>query len=142
VFGNNKREIDKKIERVIEMWDNQGHKEGVLEVYEDLIGTIWSQILPSLGWITAMAVMERALTLTQEQYPLVEHLKVTRNGLNFVKLRGRIGDETLEDLKEGLKEVVVNLIDVLAMIAGDVLVKGLLQEIEKKNLDSKSEDTG
>jgi len=53
---------------------SQARKEEVLEIYEDLLQTIWNRILPTLGRVTVMAIMERALALTKETYPLMSHL--------------------------------------------------------------------
>jgi len=35
-------------------------------------------------------------------------------------------------LRDALKELVANLIDILAMLTGDILVRQLIKEIERK----------
>lgn len=108
----------------------QARKEEVLDIYNDLLRTIWNRILPTLGRVTVMAIMERALALTEERYPIIGFLRVTSEGISFRILSQNVQDEDNQFIREGLKELVANLIDILAMLTGDILVKQLLQEIE------------
>ncbi len=108
----------------------QARKEEVLDIYNDLLKTIWNRILPTLGRVTVMAIMERALVLTEETYSIIGYLKVTSEGVSFRTLSQNVKDEDNQIIREGLKELVANLIDILAMLTGDILVKQLLQEIE------------
>jgi len=109
-------------------------KEEVLEIYEDLLKTIWNRIMPTLGRVTVTAIMERALVLTAEKYPLIHHLEVRVEGVSFEILRQRLGEEEKLALRDALKELVANLIDILAMLTGDILVRQLLKEIEGRQL--------
>lgn len=118
------------VEKIIEARVSQARKEEVLGIYEDLLSTIWNRIVPTLGRVTVSAIMERALALTEEMYPLLGHLQVTDEGVSFAVLHQRIGEEEWEDIHESLKELIANLIDILAMLTGDILVKQLIKEIE------------
>lgn len=118
------------IERTVQERVTQARKEEVLEIYNDLLKTIWNRILPTLGRVTVMAIMERALAITEETYPLIGYLQVTSEGVSFRGLSQNVKDEDTHVIREGLKELVANLIDILAMLTGDILVKQLLQEIE------------
>lgn len=118
------------IEQVVRERVTQARKEEVLEIYNDLLKTIWNRILPTLGRVTVMAIMERALAITEETYPLIGHLQVTSEGVSFRGLSQNVKDEDTHVIREGLKELIANLIDILAMLTGDILVKQLLQEIE------------
>lgn len=108
----------------------QARKEEVLDIYNDLLKTIWNRILPTLGRVTVMAIMERALALTEESYSVIGYLKVTSEGISFRTLSQNVQEEDNQIIREGLKELVANLIDILAMLTGDILVKQLLHEIE------------
>jgi len=108
----------------------QARKEEVLEIYEDLLQTVWDRILPTLGRVTVMAIMERAVVLTKESYPIVECLEVSPDGLLFDKLRDCMNESDLETIREALRELVADLIDILAMLTGDVLVQQLIKEID------------
>jgi len=111
----------------------QARKEEVLEIYEELLQTIWTRILPTLGRVTVMAIMERAITLTKENFPIVERLKVSPEGLLFDDLRSSMSESDLEVIREALRELVADLIDILAMLTGDVLVQQLIKEIDGRH---------
>lgn len=131
---NEPQKPTEQAERLIETRVSQARKEEVLEIYEDLLRTIWNRILPTLGRVTMMAIMERALALTNEHYPLLENLQVTSEGVSFDTLRQRMGEEQRTAIREALKELIANLIDILAMLTGDILVRQLMQEIEGRKL--------
>jgi hypothetical protein len=118
------------IEMAVQERVTQARKEEVLDIYNDLLKTIWNRILPTLGRVTVMAIMERALVLTEESYAIIGYLKVTSEGVSFRTLSQNVKDEDNHIIREGLKELIANLIDILAMLTGDILVKQLLQEIE------------
>jgi hypothetical protein len=118
------------IERLVEERIAQARKEELLEIYDDLLKTIWNRILPTLGRVTVMAIMERALALTEESYPLIGKLQVNTEGVSFRSLSQSMKGKESQVIREGLKELIANLIDILAMLTGDILVKQLLQEIE------------
>jgi hypothetical protein len=118
------------IELAVQERVDQARKEEVLDIYNDLLRTIWNRILPTLGRVTVMAIMERSLALTEETYPIIGYLKVTSEGISFRILSQNVQDTDNQNIREGLKELVANLIDILAMLTGDILVKQLLQEIE------------
>ena len=119
-------------EKMIAERVSQARKEEMLEIYEDLLQTLWNRILPTLGRVTVMAIMERSLALTSEKYPLIGHLQVTNEGVSFSVLSQQMGQEERESVRDALKELVANLIDILAMLTGDILVRQLIKEIEGK----------
>jgi hypothetical protein len=126
--------VEEVVQQRVHSAKNMARKEEVLEIYEDLLQTIWNRIMPTLGRVTVTAIMERALTLTAEKYPLIKHLEVTAEGVSFEVLRQRLGEEGKPVLREAFKEVITNLIDILAMLTGDILVRQLLKEIEERRL--------
>jgi hypothetical protein len=134
----NKRSEEEITEEVVQERVDQAktiaRKEEVLEIYEDLLQTIWNRIMPTLGRVTVTAITERALVLTTEKYPLTKQLRLTADGVSFDILRQHLGEEEKPVLRDALKELVTNLIDILAMLTGDILVTKLLKEIEAKKL--------
>ncbi|MFL7811881.1 MAG: hypothetical protein AB8I80_24805 [Anaerolineae bacterium] len=120
-------------EKVLSERIRQARKEEVLEIYEELLQTVWDRILPTLGRVTVMAIMERAITLTRDSYPVVARLKVSPEGLVFDELRGRVEASELDTIREALRELVADLIDILAMLTGDILVQQLIKEIDGRH---------
>ncbi|AKG20071.1 hypothetical protein [Calothrix sp. 336/3] len=126
--------VEEVVQERVDRAKSIARKEEVLEIYEDLLQTIWNRIMPTLGRVTVTAIMERALVLTAEKYPLIKNLEATAEGVSFEVLRQRLGEEEKPVLREALKEVITNLIDILAMLTGDILVRQLLKEIEGRRL--------
>lgn len=131
-MAEKKEETAEIVEKLIEAQVKQTRKEEVLDIYEGLLQTIWNRILPTLGGVTVVAIMERAIALTKPKYPLAGYLQVKSKEVDFSKLKERVIEEKQEDIQRVLKEVVANLIDILTMLTGDILVHKLLGEIEKK----------
>jgi hypothetical protein len=111
----------------------QARKEEVLEIYEELLQTIWDRILPTLGRVTVIAIMERAIALTKGNFPIVERLEVSPDGLLFDDLRSSVSESELAAIREALRELVADLIDILAMLTGDILVDRLIKEIDGRH---------
>lgn len=130
-----KRDLEKpvpSIEEVIERRVSQARKEEVLTIYQDLLQTIWNRILPTLGRVTVMVIMERTLAITHKKYPPISHLQVTNHGISFTELQQHVDDVEHEVLRLALNDLIVNLIDILAMLTGNILVEQLVKEIEGK----------
>ena len=116
-------------EKIIRERISQARQVKVLDIYEGLFQTIWGRILPTLGRVTVLAIMERSLTLTEQMYPsIIGPLQLTGEGVSFETLRQRVGEEEREIVGQALKELIANFIDILAMLTGDVLVRQLLQQ--------------
>lgn len=129
------KEPDKQvpaIEELIEKRVTQARKEEVLTIYQDLLQTIWDRILPTLGRVTVVVIIERALTITQKKYPILRHFQVVQEGIEFQEMHRRVDEVGHDVLREALNELIVNLIDILAMLTGNILVEQLVKEIEGK----------
>lgn len=119
-----------QVEKLVEERVARARKEELLEIYEELLMTIWNRIMPTLGRVTVVAILERALLITAEKYPHLIHLKVRNDGLDFSELRQHADQSARELLREAFVELVSSLVDILAMLTGDILVQQLVKEIE------------
>jgi hypothetical protein len=122
--------VQQAADRLIEARLRQARQEEVMVIYEDLLRTIWDRIVPTLGRVTVGAILERSIANTAERYAFVKHLAVTREGLSFEALRQQIGNQEQRALRDAMKELVANLIDLLAVLTGDIIVRHLLREVE------------
>ena len=127
--ANTGREV---ADRVLRERLNNARKQEILEIYEELLRTVWDRIQPTLGRATVIAITERALVLTREHFPVIEQLTVGPDGLVFDQLRESMGESEVSAIREALQELVADVIDILAILTGDVLVKQLVTEIEVK----------
>lgn len=122
--------VQQAAERLVENRLRLARQDEVMAIYEDLLRTIWERIVPTLGRVTVSAILDRSISTTAERYPFLKHLAVTRDGFSFQSLREHIGDREQQALREAMKELVANLIDLLAVLTGDILVRHLLSEVE------------
>lgn len=109
---------------------NREVKKGVIEIYDDLLKTIWDKILPTLGIVTVVTIAERAISRTAQKYPCFRELRVSEKGMVFDGARAELDCADKEDLKNGFKELVTNLFDILAKLTGNILIGQLMKEVE------------
>jgi hypothetical protein len=124
------QDIQKAAERIVQQRVGLARKEEVIAVYNDLIQTIWDRLTPTLGRVTVAAIMERSLAATVERYRFMRNLRVTREGMTFDALREHLDDQERDSIRDGMKDLITNLIDLLAMLTGDIIVRNLIREIE------------
>ncbi len=106
--------------------------EDILDVYQDLLQTIWSHILPTLGQVAMIVIGEQAKTLTQKEHLVMRHLQVTSEGVSLDKLRGHVGEVEPEAIHEAFKDFFANLVKILTTLTGNVLVQKVVAEIEEE----------
>jgi len=119
-----KEEIDREV--------GIGVKEEIVDMYEDLFQSIWDRIMPTLGLVTMATIMERAIYRARQRFEALEYLEVTDEGLDFSELRKRVSEKDKGILKEGFKELMAKLFDILAKLTGNVLVSQLEKLVEGK----------
>ena len=122
----------KEMEEAVEKGVSIGVKEEIVDIYEDLFRTIWDRIMPTLGLVTTATIMERAIYLTRQRFEALQYLEVTDEGLDFSELRERVSEKDKGTLKEGFKDLVANLFDILAKLTGNVIVSQLEKLVEGK----------
>ncbi len=114
--------------------DNEGIesqiKTGVLEIYEDLLRTVWAKIVPTLGTVTVVTIVQRAIDRTSKEHAVLAYLTVTDAGLSFDKIGEHLGEEERGKLREAFKDLIANLFDILAKLTGNIIVKQLIKEVD------------
>jgi len=134
MMSDEKSVSKERMEEVIDREVSIGVKQEIIDIYEDLFRTIWDRIMPTLGLVTTATIMERAVYLTRERFEALQYLEVTDEGLDFSELRERASGKEKGILKEGFKELVANLLDILAKLTGNVIVSQLERLVEGKLL--------
>ena len=124
--------LEQRLVHIIASRIRRAGKEEVLNVYEDLIRYVWNSILPTLGRLTAAALLKRALALTRETYAGVQYVHVVPEGLSFSDLRLRLQQASLDELRNGLQTLTLHLFRLLSTLTGDILVQQILEEIENR----------
>ncbi len=119
-----------EVEATIEREVDRGVKVEVIDIYEDILTTIWEKIAPTLGNITVRTIAERAVLLASERHPLLKSVAVTDEGFDFKELKTRVDEKGRANIREGFKEIIANLFDILAKLTGNIMVDRLLKEVE------------
>ena len=120
-------------DRLVEQTLRQARHDEVLAIYEDLLQTIWNRLVPTLGRVTVTAILDRSIAATAEHHPFMRAISVTREGLSFQALREQLvppGGPEQVAIRGAMKELVASLIDLLATLTGDILVRQLLKDVE------------
>lgn len=105
-------------------------KNSVLEIYEDLLRTVWAKIVPTLGTVTVVTIVQRAIDRTGKDHPVLNYLSAAENGLSFDLIREHLGDEERVELREAFKDLIANLFDILAKLTGNIIVQQLIKEVD------------
>ena len=113
-------------------------KTSVLEIYEDLLRTVWAKIVPTLGTVTVVTIVQRAIDRTGQDHQVLTYLMVTDTGLSFDKIGEHLGEQERTELREAFKDLIANLFDILAKLTGNIIVKQLIKEVD--GLDISSEE--
>jgi len=118
-------EATKKLHEV-----NAEGKKGVVEIYEDLLMTIWFKIVPTLGVVTVVTILKKAVAKTAVNHPFLQDIEINETGISLSKIKAKLSEEDKEQLKVGFRELVVSLFDILAKLTGNILVQQLMKEVE------------
>ena len=70
------------------------------------------------------------MLLASDQYPFLKSVAVTDEGFDFKEMRTRVDEKDRANIREGFKEIIANLFDILAKLTGSIMVDRLMQEVE------------
>lgn len=113
-------------------------KAGVIEIYEDLLRTVWAKIVPTLGTVTVVTIMQRAINRTTSKHKVLTGLSVADSGFWLGEIKAKVSIEDKDDLKDAFKDLIANVFDILAKLTGNILVQQLMKEV--KMLDGSETD--
>ncbi len=102
----------------------------VLDIYEDLLSTIWAKIVPTLGVVTVVTIMRRSIGRSCSDYPVLEWLDISDSGLKFDVIRAKSSEIDNEEVKLAFKGLVANLFDILAKLTGNILIQQLTKDVD------------
>lgn len=110
--------------------ENTEIKKDVVEIYEDLLMTIWFKIVPTLGVVTVVTIVKKAVAKAAVTHPFLQDIQINETGIFLNKIKAKLSKEDKEQLKVGFRELVVSLFDILAKLTGNILVQQLIKEVE------------
>ena len=102
----------------------------VLDVYEELLRTIWAKIVPTLGAVTVVTIIRRSLQRTCPDHPTLERLDLSDSGFKFDDIRNKSSEVEVDEIKLAFAGLVANLFDILVKLTGNILVQQLSKEVD------------
>ena len=109
-------------------------KDEVLNVYQDVLESVWNSMAPILGDTASVAIISQTIEKTKPSFSLLGHIQVTAHGISIEQLRRSVSNEEPGTLRLGLKELIANLINILVLLTGDIVVKELFKGVEQADL--------
>lgn len=82
-FQSGQGSLLQKIEALLDQQVAVADQDALLEVYEQFLHRIWERIMPTLGGVTVLAIVERSLVVTSKQYPGYQHIARFSGGVGF-----------------------------------------------------------
>ena len=119
------RLAQERIEKLLEECPTESVDE-VIAFFEDILKVVWERVAPTLGQKVTMMIIRRALSITSKEHAFMEAVKITPDGISIKELheddRGR--------LYRALKDFVANIIEILAVLTGEILIEQVEKVIE------------
>jgi hypothetical protein len=103
--------------------------EKLLQAFEQGFAALWGRANRTLADVTLMAILDRVLYISAEQYPFLAALKVESNGIRCQELQVRAESLERDQLAEGIRFVLVEFLTVLGNLTAEILTPALHSEL-------------
>jgi hypothetical protein len=105
--------------------------ERVFDAFERAFGAMWRRAHVTLGDVTLMAILDRVLYTAVERFPLLSPLEADATGLRSDKFRQSAGSLHPDQLREGIRFILLEFLTVLGNLTAEVLTPALHSELAK-----------
>ncbi len=116
----------------VEAWESRRAKNvssaELPQLYAKAIQAIERRSLSTLSRVTVLVVVDRAIHETKEKFPILVQLKVGSECLEFDDLFDS-PNVNLDELKNALRELLIELLNVFGNITADILTRPLHKEL-------------
>ncbi|HIE08657.1 MAG TPA: hypothetical protein EYP65_02280 [Armatimonadetes bacterium] len=102
----------------------------LVDIYGDLLKSLWGRMAPTLGSITVQGIFERAAFKTGGKFPFLSGIKVDEEGVDLSEVRKAVSGERAERVKEAFHDLIGNLFDILAKLTGEAIASRIMREVE------------
>jgi hypothetical protein len=100
----------------------------LLDLFENVLDTLWERALRTLGDVTLVAIVDRVLHGTALRSPLLGALKVDASGFHCDELRKRA--DTPAELAQAMRLFIVEFLTVIGSLTAEILSPALHAELE------------
>jgi hypothetical protein len=99
---------------------------------DQALGTIWQRARLPLGEITLDAIANRVVQIAREKYPFLSGLRRDSTGISLRELGTQKNPPVqTAELREGLCFFLIEFLNVIGTVTGDILTPGLRAEMSK-----------
>lgn len=126
-----------RIERYIQERTQSLPAEDLPGFYEMLLQTIWGRILPILGQVTVLAILERAITLTAREHQEIRLVRIVNQQFDFSELHQEQERSATPPMQrcQAYHTLVAHLVRILTVLTGDVIIRQLLKALERQEAE-------
>ena len=103
----------------------------ILEVYSEVLRSIWRKAVSMLGPVALQTMIEAALFDAAGEYHFLEYIEVTDEGVRFPEDVSVFDEVPPERLKEAFKTLFTRLFSNVSTLTGQVVVKHLRPDVEQ-----------
>ena len=100
-------------------------------IFNELVGALWMRSSRTLSEVTLDAIFERALSLSKEQYPILDSFTLDHQGRRFKRfLIHAEGTGQPQQLVQAFRYFLVTVLTLFGNLTADILLSGLYQELQ------------
>jgi len=101
----------------------------VIDAFEAAFAALWQRAHLTLGEVTLAAIVTRVLCSAEQQFPFLASLKLEEAKLDCEQLRVTAPSLPTEQLVDGIRFVLVELMTVVGNLTADILTPALHAEL-------------
>jgi hypothetical protein len=95
----------------------------VLDIYTELLQTIWARTSLIVGTTTVSTLLETALFEATPQHPFLESLRVSPEGLDLSAVPAHLEKVSAEEVCAGFEDLISGLYAAFTILTGDVILR-------------------
>lgn len=99
--------------------------EQLVRAFEEAAGVLWQRAFVTLGEVTLAAMLDRVIFTAAEQFAFLAPVEVHTTGLRCDALRESAPSVPREQLLQGIRFVLVEMLTVIGNLTADILSPGL-----------------
>lgn len=126
--------------KIVSEWEKANGKdlsaEDLTLLYAKAIQAVEKKSLITLSSITVLVVVDRSIHEAKLHHPFLTEVKATPEGVNFSRFL-KLTDLSAEQQGVALRELLIDLLNVLGNITADILTSSLHSELFKVNKETK-----
>jgi hypothetical protein len=110
--------------------------EQLVSAFEQAFTALWRRAQQTLGAVTLSAIVDRVLLDVSARFPLLATLKLEDGvGVQFGELHQRARAEDAEQLRKGMRLVLIQFLTVIGNLTGEILTPALHVELSNARVE-------